>query len=124
MLYEDIFDDNEKVKINFPYFYVIVLKGNEHNVIPNFVFSDFEKFFDTYDYFSFDKKIEKFGRIPSKGNTFSARLPLLKRFLNRQEESLIEYKNLFQEKHIKITEFMEEQKIKQIEYEMFYKLGN
>ncbi|MEK7432840.1 MAG: hypothetical protein AABZ74_06895 [Cyanobacteriota bacterium] len=124
MLYEDIFDDSKKVKINYPYFYVIVLKGNEHDVIPNFVFSDFKKFYDTYDYFSFDKKVEKFGRIQTKGNTFSARLPLLKRFLNRQEESLIEYNKYFEEEHVKITEFMEDSKIKEIEYEMFFRLGN
>lgn len=120
-LYEDIFDDDQRVpKIKYPYFYVIVLKNNEHDAIPNFVFNDFKKFFDTYDLFSYQKKIEKFGRLEPYSNVFSARLPLLKRFLNRQEESEKEYNKLFIEgDNIQITELMEERKINEFKKSMF-----
>ena len=119
VLYKDIFDDSVKVKVKHEYFYVMMNKDTNDTPVPDYVFPDFEKFYNMMHLITIVEPGNwKLGKIEVKGDAFSARLPYLKNFLNRQEESLKDFEKTFENEKLPTDRFSKRE-LYEIELKLF-----
>lgn len=110
-LYDDISDDSIAVDISKLPVYFYIIQSDEKDIVPDYVFTDFKKFYDIfYLLISNEENQQKVipGRLPIKDGFLSSKIPFLKMLLNCEQESDEYHQKLFTGHYRPSDTFVEE----------------
>ena len=98
-LYDDISDDSVKVDVDKLPSYFYTIQYDENILVPDYVFTDFKKFYDIFYILISDEQNEQNvlpGRLPIKDGFLKTKIPFLKTLLNCEQESVEYHQKLFE----------------------------